>query len=107
GVAHNARCFLNTMETTMKTLKIAAAVAALLYANGAAFAADQAAIANTSDPNSAPLVSQDGGVVRHFSNDAAARANTADPNSAPFFQAVPVVRGPLDAAGRADTRDPG
>jgi hypothetical protein len=106
GIAPDARSASSKMEMTMNTLKIAAAVAALLYVNGAALA-DQAARANTADPNSAPLVSQDGGVVHHFSNDAAARANTADPNSAPLMREAPAWRGTLDAAGRADTRDPG
>lgn len=91
----------------MKTLKLSAAVAALAFALSGAAYADEAAQANTSDPNSAPLVSQDGGVVRHFTYDAAARANTADPNSAPLMQDAPAVRGPLDNAGRANTRDPG
>jgi hypothetical protein len=99
----------------MKTFKLAAASAALaILMSGAALAApirafayDEAATADTSDPGSAPLVSQDGGVVRHFSNDEAARANTADPSSAPLMQALPSVRGPLDAAGQANTSDPG
>jgi hypothetical protein len=100
----------------MKTFKLAATAAALaILMSGAAsaapktraFTSDAAATADTSDPGSAPLASQDGGVVRHFSNDVAARANTADPGSAPLTQDLRPVRGPLDAAGRANTSDPG
>ena len=100
----------------MKTFKLAAISAALaILMSGAVLAApmtrafnyDEAAIANTSDPGSAPLASQDGGVVRRFSNDVAARANTADPDSAPLMQNLRPVQGPLDAAGQANTSDPG
>jgi hypothetical protein len=92
----------------METMKTAALAAALAVVMGSAAFSDPAARANTSDPNSAPLASPTGGPVRvRYTNDVPARANTADPGSAPLARNPRPARGPLDAAGRADTRDPG
>ena len=96
---------------TLKTATIAATLAVVMsgsaFADGRVrFTNDAAARANTADPGSAPLASPTGGRVR-FTNDAAAWANTADPGSAPLARDPRPARGPLDAAGRADTRDPG
>jgi hypothetical protein len=63
--------------------------------------------ANTSDPDSAPLMHDRG--PRTFTKDAAALANTSDPGSAPLMVDRPVhYRGrPIDPAATADTSDPG
>lgn len=89
----------------MKTMKTAALAGALaMMMTGSAFA-DPAAKANTSDPNSAPMASPNGG-MKQRANDPAARANTADPNSAPMARDARPKRGANDAAGRANTADP-
>jgi hypothetical protein len=91
----------------VKTFKLAAIAATFaIVLSGSAFA-DPAATANTSDPGSAPLASPDGGKVTGFSYDVPALANTADPGEAPLMRDARPVSGPLDNAGRANTRDPG
>lgn len=94
----------------MKTLFAAVAVAALFaspaFAGPADYSSYDPTYANTSDPNSAPLMHDP--APRTFTRDAAALANTADPNSAPLLTNPPVsYRGfANDAAATADTSDP-
>lgn len=66
------------------------------------------AAADTTDPNSAPLMRSERTAPRGAVEfDTAGRANTADPNSAPLVPPGPATTGKrtLDPVGRANTSD--
>ena len=89
----------------MKVIKTAALAGTLAILMAGAAAADPTARANTSDPNSAPMASPNGG-MKQRANDPAARANTSDPNSAPMARDARPKQGANDAPARANTADP-
>jgi opacity protein-like surface antigen len=104
------------METEMKRLLTALALVVVLMpaataqsqtVGAGAYSTYNPATANTSDPESAPLMHDRS--PRAFTNDAAARANTADPGSAPLMTDPPVTYRGLsnDPAATANTSDPG
>jgi len=89
----------------MKKIKaVALASILMLGMSGAATAQSNPAKANTSDPNSAPMVKTT--KVKKPADDKAAKANTADPNSAPMAKTPKVKKTAKDAPAKANTADP-